>query len=138
MFTILLISHGNLAQEFLNTSKMIMGEQQGVTALGLRPDEGNEEFGNRIFEACSKSYTDDGILIMTDLYGGTPCNTAILRTLNSFENIEILTGINLAMVIEAIISREQPLKEAVNSLKESGISGIYNIREYMQQNCDDE
>jgi len=138
MFKILLISHGNLAQEILNTSKMIMGEQEGITALGLKPDEGNEEFGNKIFDTCSKLYSGSGILILTDLYGGTPCNTAILRVMNKFDNVEILAGVNLAMVLEALVSRDMPLSQAVTSLKEAGKNGIYNIKEMMKENCEDE
>lgn len=131
MFNILLISHGNLAQEFLNTSKLIMGEQKGVVALGLKPDEGNEGFGDKIYEKCSKLYTDDGILILADLYGGTPCNTAILKVINKFKKIELLTGFNLAILIEAMVSRNLPLNEAVDYLKDIGIKGICNIKEML-------
>lgn len=138
MFKILLISHGNLAQEFLNTSKMIMGEQEGVMALGLKPDEGNEEFGNKIYETCSKLYSCDGILILTDLYGGTPCNTAILSAISKYENIEMLAGVNLAMLLEALVSRNTPLNQAVISLKDAGTNGVYNIKELLKKNCQDE
>lgn len=138
MFKVLLISHGNLAQEILNTSKMIMGEQKGVIALGLKPDEGNEEFGNRVYEACSEMYSDDGILILADLYGGTPCNSATLRVINNFKNIEILTGVNLGMLLEALSNRNLPLNNAVVSLKDAGASGICNIREIMEKNRSDE
>lgn len=137
MFKVLLISHGNLAQEILNTSKMIAGEQEGVIALGLKPDEGNEEFGNRVYKACSEIYSDDGILILADLYGGTPCNVATLRVLNSFKNIEILTGVNLGMLLEALSNRNIPLNNFVVSLKDAGVRGICNIREMIEKGCSD-
>lgn len=133
MINILLLSHGKLAEEFLNTIKLIMGELQGVHAIGLGASEGIEDFMNRIVNEYSKINNSDEILVLTDLYGGTPTNAAIYGLLKRYENLEILTGINLPLLLEAIIRRNEPVIELISSLKKAGSEGIINIREVMKQ-----
>lgn len=133
MVNILLLSHGRLSEEFLNTIKLIMGEQQGVHALGLGASESIEDFMNRIIAEYSKLNNGDGILVLTDLYGGTPTNAAIYGLLNKYDNLEILTGLNLPILLDAIIRRNQPMDELIVSLKKAGLDGIVSIREVMKQ-----
>lgn len=133
MINILLLSHGKLAEEFLNTIKLIMGELQGVHAIGLGASEGIEDFMKRIVNEYSKINNSDEILVLTDLYGGTPTNAAIYGLLKRYENLEILTGINLPLLLEAIIRRNEPVIELISSLKKAGSEGIINIREVMKQ-----
>lgn len=132
MINILLLSHGKLAEEFLNTIKLIMGEQQGVHAIGLDASESIENFMNRIINEYSKLNNSDEILVLTDLYGGTPTNAAIYGLLNKYNNLEILTGLNLPILLEAIIRRNQPVGELIEGLKKAGIEGIISIREVMK------
>ena len=133
MINILLLSHGKLAEEFLNTIKLIMGEQKGINAIGLDESESIENFKNRIIDEYSKLNKSDGIIVLTDLYGGTPTNAAIYGLLNKYENLEILTGINLPILLEAVVRRNQPANELINSLKKVGAEGIISIREVMKQ-----
>ncbi len=133
MINILLLSHGKLAEEFLNTIKLIMGNQQGIHALGLDESESIENFKNRIIDEYLKLYSSDGIIVLTDLYGGTPTNAAIFGLLSKYENLEILTGLNLPILLEAVVRRDQPVNELINSLKKAGAEGIINIREVMKQ-----
>lgn len=133
MINILLLSHGKLAEEFLNTIKFIMGEQLGIHTLGLEESEGVESFKNRIIDECSRLNNSDGILVLTDLYGGTPTNAAIYGILSKYDNLEILTGINLPIFLEAVTRRNQPLTELINAIKKAGAEGIISIREVMKQ-----
>lgn len=133
MYGILLLSHGDLAKEFLNTSRMILGDQEEVLALGLQPDESRESFEKKIIEACSKLYKKDGLLILTDLYGGTPTNAAIFSTLQRYEKLQILTGLNFSMLLEAIINRNTDVDAILERLKLAGIQGICNIKEAIKQ-----
>jgi mannose/fructose/sorbose-specific phosphotransferase system IIA component len=133
VINILLLSHGKLAEEFLNTIKLIMGNQQGIHALGLDESESIDNFKNRIMDECSKLYNVDGIIVLTDLYGGTPTNAAIYGLLSKYEKLEILTGINLPILLEAAVRRNQPVNELINSLKKAGPEGIISIREVMKQ-----
>jgi len=127
--SIILISHGNLAEELLNTSKLIMGEQKNVVALGLEPDESRECLEKRIKSACEELYQQDGILILADLFGGTPTNAAILGVLGCYEKIELLSGANLPMLLDAFINRNTPLKELTYRLKQVGKNSIINAKD---------
>lgn len=118
MYNLLVISHGNLAQEFLNALEMIMGPQDDVIPLGLNSEEGKEDFEKRISEACEKIYTNDGVLVLADLYGGTPCNSAVLKLISKYQKIQIITGLNLPMLIQSIIYRNENLENAVSNLKQ--------------------
>lgn len=129
MVSIILISHGKLAEELLNTSKLIMGEQKNVVALGLEPDESLECLKKRIRSVCAKLYQEDGILILADLFGGTPTNAAILGVLGCYEKIEILSGVNLPMLLDAFINRHIPLKELTDRLKQVGKNSIISIND---------
>jgi mannose/fructose/sorbose-specific phosphotransferase system IIA component len=135
MFNILIVAHGNLAGEFLNSCKMIVGEQDGIYALGLQND-GVEAFSAKLEKLFSEINTADGLLIMADLYGGTPCNTTILKILNKYDNTEMITGANLSMVIEAAANRSGKLKEAINLLKDVGVSDICDMREKLKEEND--
>jgi PTS system mannose-specific IIA component len=136
MFNILIVAHGKLADEFLNSCKMIVGEQDGIYALGLQSDEGLDGFGARVEKLFGEINTADGVLIMADLYGGTPCNTVTLKILSKYDNSELITGANLSMVIEAAANRSGNLKEAINLLKDVGVGDICNMREKLKEEDD--
>lgn len=133
MINILLLSHGKLAEEFLSTAKLILGEQQGIYAIGLGDSESVEDFMNQIINEYPKLNTSDEILVLTDIYGGTPTNAAIYGLLNKYNNLEILTGVNLPILLEAIIRRKEPVIELVGRLKKAGGEGIVSISEVMKQ-----
>jgi PTS system mannose-specific IIA component len=138
MFNILIVAHGNLAEELMNSSKMIVGEQDGIYALGLQSNEGIDEFGTRIDNLFRQIYSDNGVLILADLFGGTPCNTVILKILSKFDRVEMITGANLSMVIEATANRNATLKGAVDLLKDVGINDICNMREKLKEEVEED
>lgn len=136
MFSILLVSHGELAKEFLNTCEFIAGEQKNIAAVGLYPDESRECFQKKIADAAEGLHKEDGLLVLADLYGGSPCTVSILEFINKYEKVEILTGLNLSMLLEVIINREN-MHEAVDSILATGKSGIINIRSQMLLKCNE-
>ena len=104
MFGILLLSHGDLAESMLSTAKMIYGAaDEGVTAIGLRQDEKAEDFDQRLIKAIDSVDNGDGVVVLADLLGGTPCNR-IAAIAN--EKIKIITGMNLGMFLELVSSRK--------------------------------
>lgn len=136
MFGIILISHGELAAEFLNTCTLIAGVQKNIEAVGLYSDESREDMQSKLKAAADRLYTEEGLLILADLYGGTPCNAAILELLKNYEKIKILTGLNLSMLLEAVIHREN-LREASALIKETGREGITDIMDCLYLECDE-
>lgn len=132
MYSILILSHGGLAKEFLNTSKLIMGEQDHVLSLGLDASESRENYQSRLIEACEQLKNRDGILVLADLFGGTPSNAAILSLFERYPNLQMIAGLNLALLIEALMLRTyRPLDEAVEILQEAGRQGIVDIKKQM-------
>jgi len=132
MFNILLISHGALAEEMRRACGMITGSTEGVYTAGLESGAGTESFGERL-ASLTDEICGDGLLILADLYGGTPCNTAALRLLGAYEEAEMLTGMNLSMVIEALSLREGSLRAAVEALKDIGRDDIQDMRDMLRK-----
>jgi mannose/fructose-specific phosphotransferase system component IIA len=117
---------------------MIIGEQDGIYALGLQSD-GVDVFSAKLEKLFGKINTADGVLVLADLYGGTPCNTAILKILSKYDNTEMITGTNLSMVIEAATSRSGNLKDTVSMLTEVGADDVCDMRKKLKEdNADSE
>ena len=76
MFSIILISHGQMSQGILHSSEMIFGKQEDVVAVSLNPDEGPDDFRKKLEEAIASLGNTEKILFLADLWGGTPFNQA--------------------------------------------------------------
>ena len=127
MFKIIIISHGLLAKEILNSAQMIAGKQENTQAIGLVEGQSPESFAENVENAVRQCGTDD-VLILSDLYGGTPCNTVAMKMLPKYKNSEMLTGMNLSMVIEAYSMSKGNIKDAVNELSGIGKDDIVDMR----------
>lgn len=95
---LILMSHGNLASTLIESAKMILGDLSDYEAIDLQTDNTFNEIEERL-ENILKKYKDNQILIMTDLYGGTPFNIAS-KFYRKNDNIFLISGMNLDMVIE--------------------------------------
>src|SRR6516225_10378363 len=112
----LIVTHGRLAIELLNAAEMIVGEIHHATAvsLGWHDDVGTAT--SMIEKALERVKTPDGVLILTDMFGGTPTN--ICSTFLDQENVEIVTGVNLPMLIKfAQIGEGQTLAAAAKIVR---------------------
>lgn len=128
MVHIILACHGDAALGMLSAAEMICGKQNNTTALSLRPGMSAEQFGKLINDAVKQLGLQDEALVFTDFVGGTPSNQA-LRQLLYKENIEIITGLNLPMLLEAIFSRnEKTAGEMAKHCVNSGIQGIADLK----------
>lgn len=127
MYNILIVSHGSIARGFYDTAEMIMGEIENVRAVGIQPGESAEAFGEKIEALAEEIYTDDGLLVLADLYGGTPSNLSIMKLLNKYDNVQLISGINLPILLEALGSRVMPLEDVKDNLINIGKDGIIDI-----------
>lgn len=93
----LILTHGGVARELLATANVISGRLSGFEALSLEWSEGFDEARNKVAEALQRLDQGQGVLILTDMFGGTPCNVSM--TFFEPGKIEILTGVNLPMVL---------------------------------------
>lgn len=128
MVHIILACHGDAALGMLSAAEMICGKQNNITALSLRPGMSAEQFGKLINDAVKQLGLQDEALVFTDFIGGTPSNQA-LRQLLYKENIEIITGLNLPMLLDAIFSRnEKTAGEMAKHCVNSGIQGVADLK----------
>ena len=119
MIGLVLVTHGRLALEFVAAMEHVVGAQTGVAAVCIGPDDDMEARRADIAAAIEQVETGKGVIMLTDMFGGTPSNLAI--SLMGTGNIEVIAGINLPMLIRlASVRRSCPLVEAVAAAQEAG------------------
>ncbi len=127
MFSIILISHGQMSKGVLHSSEMIFGKQEDVVAVSLNPDEGPDDFRKKLEEAITSLGNAEKILFLADLWGGTPFNQTsnLINEREKGDDWVIIAGMNLPMVIEAYSARfsgKDP-KDVVVSILSEGKKG---------------
>ncbi len=130
MIGLVLVTHAGFAEELLSGAEMIVGPIERAEAVGIRPGDPADDIMTRIAEAV-KRVSEDGALIMTDMFGGTPSNMSLsfLET----DRIEVLTGVNLPMVIKFASDRERgTVADLATSLKEYGRESIAVAGDYLK------
>jgi len=122
MFGIVLISHGRLAEGLLEAADMVFGDaSQQVVALCLGKEENPQDFERRIYTAIHELDTGDGVVVLADLLGGTPCNKAATY---ASEKVRIVTGMNLVMFLDLLGAREAGEPFTAERVLEAAHSGI--------------
>jgi mannose PTS system EIIA component len=119
MIGIVLVTHGRLAEEFIAATEHVVGEQQAIEAICIAPDEDMDQRRQDIIKAVARANQGRGVVILTDMFGGTPSNLAI--SLLGQEDIEVIAGINLPMLIKLVsVRKDASLKDAVLAAQEAG------------------
>ncbi len=98
MIGVVVVSHGNLAAELVKAAEHVVGAQVAMHAISIGPDDDMAQRREEILEACRKSDTGKGVIILTDMFGGTPSNLAI--SIMEKGNFEVIAGANLPMLIK--------------------------------------
>ena len=124
MIGIVLAAHDHLAEALKQAACSVLGEMEHMLAISIDPRDGAQQIQTKFQQATSQVAAQDGVLILTDMFGGTPANIAL--TLHQEGRIEILTGVNLPMVIKAaqLSNSGIELHKAAFELKEVGIKAI--------------
>jgi len=119
MIGLVLVTHGRLAQEFVVAMEHVVGKQDHVAAISIGPDDDMEERRADIRRAIAEVDTGRGVIVLTDLFGGTPSNLAI--SLMEAGRIEVIAGINLPMLIRLGGARKSmKVTEAVVAARDAG------------------
>ena len=119
MIGLVLVTHGRLAVEFRSALEHVVGPQRQVESVTIGPDDDIERCRQQILEAVRRVDDGTGVVILTDMFGGTPSNLAI--SVMSQPKVEVLAGINLPMLIKLAKVRETAtLQDAVASAQEAG------------------
>lgn len=118
MFGIIIVAHGKLAEEFISVTQHVVGQQEQIAAVGIEPNDNSNDARERILTAIKKVNTGSGVVILTDMFGGTPSNLAI--SVMDTDNIEVIAGVNLPMIIKLTSIREKvSMKDAVEQAQEA-------------------
>ena len=121
MIGIVLVTHGQLADEFLNAMVHIVGEQEQMATICIQPDDDMEQRRLDILEAVKSVENGDGVILLTDMFGGTPSNLAISVMGEGDGKVEVIAGVNLPMLIQLARARQtQTLEGAVTEAQEAG------------------
>lgn len=131
MTGLVIATHGRLAEELVAAAALIIGPSERVCAVTVHQDSGVEQIRSDIAAAVEKVNPDhDGVIIMTDMFGGTPSNISI--TLLDPERVEVIAGINLPMVLKFFNSPDDlSLVELARMLKAYGQQSITLASEFL-------
>lgn len=130
MFDILLVTHGRLGEELLATARMVCGDiGEGVSAFGFMPGEGPDALLEKICSYVRASSC--GCLVLSDIVGGSPflMSARAYRELSGSCSMEILSGVNLGMLLEALATRESSLVEGKLAALEGAHRSICDLSE---------
>ena len=119
MIGLVLVTHGDLAREFVKALEHVVGPQKQVAVICIGPEDDMERRRSDILEAVAEVSDGSGVVILTDMFGGTPSNLAI--SVMNGGSIEVIAGVNLPLLVKlAKVRGEKPMAVAVAEAKEAG------------------
>ncbi|WP_338721878.1 PTS sugar transporter subunit IIA [Devosia sp. XK-2] len=119
MIGLVLVTHGALADEFKLAMEHVVGPQEHVETIAIGPEDNAESRRDDILAALDRADSGDGVIILTDMFGGTPSNLAISVMQN--RKVEVIAGVNLPMLVKlGRIRGEMTMEEAVAMAQEAG------------------
>ncbi len=122
MVGIVIVTHGNLAGELIKAASLILGDIKAIAGVSIPPHEDMSIAEKRIEEAINKVESGAGVLILTDLFGGTPSNLSLTFLT---DRIEVLSGVNLPMLLSlATIRGEKTLDDVAQTAMNAGKKNI--------------
>ena len=119
MIGLVIVTHGRLAEEFVHAMEHVVGPQTAVSAICIGPDDDMERRRRDILAACQRVNDGGGVILLTDMFGGTPSNLAI--SVMEQTKAEVIAGLNLPMLIKlASVRGRESLVACVAHAQEAG------------------
>jgi PTS system mannose-specific IIA component len=119
MIGVVVVTHGRLAEEFVAATEHIVGPQRALMAVCIGPADDMDDRRQEIIRAAKACDEGDGVVVLTDMFGGTPSNLAI--SVMPVGRIEVIAGVNLPMLIKlAEVRGRLPLEEAALAAQDAG------------------
>jgi mannose PTS system EIIA component len=132
MIGVLITTHGNLGCELLKAAELIKGSIKGVVCVSVDQAKGMEDIKKEISTAVKKLDNGKGVLILTDLFGGTPSNISL--SFLKAGKVEVLTGVNLPMILKLTEVREGvSLQDLAGQVRDYGMKNIYLASEILNK-----
>ena len=134
MIGMILVTHGKLAEEFVHAMQHVVGRQEAVETVCIGPNDDMERRRKEISDAVKKVDSGTGVIILTDLFGGTPSNLAI--SLMKAGHVEVIAGINLPMLIRLAKARNSmAVQDAAKAARDAGRNYITIASEFLGQDA---
>ncbi len=134
MIGLILVTHGKLAEEFVHAMEHVVGRQEAVATVCIGPNDDAEARRREIADKVKAVESGSGVIVLTDLFGGTPSNLAI--SLMQAGKVEVIAGINLPMLIRLAKARGcMELKQAVAAARDAGRNYITIASEFLGQDA---
>jgi mannose PTS system EIIA component len=119
MIGLVLVTHGKLANEFRAALEHVVGSQSQIETVSIAPEDDVERRRKDIIDAVDKVSDGSGVILLTDMFGGTPSNLAI--SVMEAGKIEVVAGVNLPMLIKiASVRSDEPLTQVIHEAQEAG------------------
>ncbi len=123
MIGMVLVTHGRLAAEFIAALEHVVGPQSQIEAVCIGPDDDMEQRRADILDTVAAVNSGDGVVLLTDMFGGTPSNLAI--SIMDRAKVEVLAGLNLPMLVKlSSVRAQEPLDKAVAAAQQAGVKYI--------------
>jgi PTS system mannose-specific IIA component/PTS system mannose-specific IIB component len=138
MISVIIGTHGMFSDEILKSAEMIFGTQENIGSVTFKPGEGIENLIEKYNNLISELDSKDGVLFMVDLFGGSPFNAASIIAMKN-DNMEIVTGVNLPMILEVLGSRDfSTVSELLTIAENSGKEAVRVLAKNLQTDIEDE
>ncbi|MET1413241.1 PTS sugar transporter subunit IIA [Roseibium sp. HPY-6] len=119
MIGLVLVTHGRLAEEFKAALEHVVGPQEQIETISIGPDDDMEQRRQDILSAVEAANSGNGVVLLTDMFGGTPSNLAI--SVMDGKSVEVVAGVNLPMLIKlASVRADRVLADAVDEARQAG------------------
>ncbi len=132
MIGIILVTHGPLGRALLASAEMIIGAQENVHAISLEQEGNLESLQREVGRVARTADTGEGVLLMVDMFGGTPANA--VATVQVVPGRQCLCGVNLPMLLEALMQREQmTLRHLTTHVERLACDSVVNLRSAVER-----
>ena len=125
MIGIVIVAHGGLAREYLSAVEHVVGKQEGMVAIAIEEDHDRDRKQGEIMAAAKSVDRGDGVLVVTDMFGGSPSNLSLPACVGT--DRRILYGANLPMLIKLAKSRDMKVNDAVTAALDAGRKYINSL-----------
>ena len=134
MIGIIVVTHGNLARELIAVAEHVVGKQQNLTPICIGPDDDIDARRQEIIATVEHANQGEGVVIVTDMFGGTPSNLAISVMIPG--SIEVIAGVNVPMLIKLVSVRGgMALVGAINAAQDAGRKYINVASNLLKKNA---
>lgn len=128
MIGVLLVTHGNFSEAIIKSMELVFGRQEKLEALTLNHGDDVEELTRQVKEKAKELDDGEGVLVLVDLLGGSPCN--VTASCLKQKGLECVTGLNLPMLISVLEEREDSTLRSIPKVAmEAGKTGIVNVKQ---------